>query len=146
MSIPGVEYYSGSLGHLPSVSVGVAKASKLDNKSNKIFVLIGDGEIDEGSVWEAMLVAAANKLDNLVFIMDRNFFQANGRTEDILPIEPLEDKFKSFGLDTIRTNGHSFDNLKKAFESVDYNDKKPSIMILDTIRVKGLPSIEGEGR
>ena len=142
MSIPGVEYYSGSLGHLPSVSVGVAKASKLDNKSNKIFVLIGDGEIDEGSVWEAMLVAAANKLDNLVFIMDRNFFQANGRTEDILPIEPLEDKFKSFGLDTIRTNGHSFDNLKKAFESVDYNDKKPSIMILDTIRGKGLPSIE----
>src|SRR5262247_2943538 len=88
-SIPGVEFHSGSLGHLPAVALGVAMDIQLSGARNRVFVIVGDGELNEGSVWEAALVAAARKLENLVLIVDRNQFQANVRTEDLVPLEPI---------------------------------------------------------
>src|SRR5262245_8307706 len=96
-AVPGVEFHSGSLGHLPAVALGVAFDIQMSGAANRVFVIVGDGELNEGSVWEAALVAAARKLDNLVLIVDRNQFQANVRTEDLVPLEPIEAKFAAFG-------------------------------------------------
>jgi transketolase len=96
-SVPGVEFHSGSLGHLLSVAVGVAMDCKLRKQNNKIVVIVGDGELNEGSNWEACLVAHAYKLDNLIIVVDRNLFQANLPTEQLIPLEPLEYKFMAFG-------------------------------------------------
>ncbi|MBE2219556.1 MAG: transketolase [Ignavibacteria bacterium] len=140
--IRGVEFHSGSLGHLLSVAMGVAYDINLTGTSNKVFVILGDGELNEGSVWEALQVAAALELSNLVIIVDRNEFQANIETEKLIPLEPLEEKFSAFGLDVRRVNGHDFDAMNNIFTKLPFNDKKPSAVIADTIRGKGLPSIE----
>ncbi len=141
-NIPGIEYHSGSLGHLLSVSMGVAKDCKLKNQKNKIVVILGDGELNEGSVWEGLLVASAHKLNNLIAVIDRNKFQANIETEDLIPIEPLERKFEAFGWTPFRCDGHSFDELENAFGKVSFKNNKPSVIIAETVRGKGLPSIE----
>jgi transketolase len=141
VNIPGVEFHSGSLGHLLSVSSGVALDCKLKKQTNKVVVVLGDGECNEGSIWEASLVAAAYKLDNLIAVIDRNHFQANIETEELIPIEPLEEKFKNFGWNVYSCSGHDFDSMEKTFSSVGKNNK-PSIIIADTVRGRGLPSIE----
>ncbi len=92
-SVPGIEFHSGSLGHLLSVGIGLALDAKLRNAKNRVFVLLGDGELDEGTIWEGLLVASAKGLDNLVCVVDRNEFQANIRTEELIPLEPLLAKF-----------------------------------------------------
>jgi transketolase len=138
--IPGVEFHSGSLGHLLSVASGVALDIKFRKENNKVVVLLGDGELNEGSIWETAMFSSAYKLDNLIAVVDRNNFQANIRTEDLIPIEPLEDKFRSFGWNTLRTDGHDFNELDKTFSSIHAN-KKPVVIIADTVRGKGLPSI-----
>jgi transketolase len=140
-NIPGIEYYSGSLGHLPSVAVGIAMDIKIRGGKNKVVVVTGDGELNEGSCWEAVLIAQAYKLDNLIFLVDRNQFQANIRTEDLLPLEPLQDKFTSFGCAVRRINGHDFTALETAFSSLPIQSGKPNVIIADTVRGKGLPSI-----
>ncbi len=140
-NIPGIEYYSGSLGHLPSVAVGIAMDIKIRGGKNKVVVVTGDGELNEGSCWEAVLIAQAYKLDNLIFLVDRNQFQANIRTEDLLPLEPLQDKFKAFGCAVRRISGHDFNALETAFSSLPIESGKPNVIIADTIRGKGLPSI-----
>ena len=140
--IPGIEFHSGSLGHLLSVSAGIATDIKLRRGDNRVFVVLGDGELNEGSVWEAALVSAAHKLDNLVAVVDRNAFQANVRTEDLIPLEPLAPKFEAFGWHTRRCDGHDFDALTAAFDGVPARDGKPTVIICDTVRGKGLPSIE----
>ncbi|NLT51287.1 MAG: transketolase [Ignavibacteria bacterium] len=140
--IPGVEFHSGSLGHLLSVAMGVAIDCKIKGFTNKIIVILGDGELNEGSIWEGLLVASAYKLDNLIIVVDRNKFQANERTEELIPLEPLADKFKAFGCNVQRIDGHSFVEINNAFNSLDFNSHKPSAIIADTIRGKGLPSIE----
>lgn len=140
--IPGIEFHSGSLGHLLSVSMGVAKDCKLRNGKNKIVVILGDGELNEGSVWEGLLVASAHKLNNMIAIIDRNKFQANMRTEDLIPTEPLEKKFEAFGWTPARCDGHDFDELEKVFSKIPFNKESPSVIIAETIRGKGLPSIE----
>ena len=140
-AVPGIEFHSGSLGHLLSVGVGVAMDCKLRGHDSKVVVITGDGELDEGSNWEACLVAAAHKLDNLLIIVDRNAFQANMRTEDLIPLEPLGDKFKAFGLEVNRIDGHSFTELEEALQTVPFTAGKPSVLIADTIRGRGLPSI-----
>ena len=140
-NIPGIEFYSGSLGHLPSVAVGIAMDIKIRGGKNKVVVVTGDGELNEGSVWESVLIAQAYKLDNLIFLVDRNQFQANIRTEDLLPLEPLQDKFKAFGCAVRRINGHNFEELETAFSSFPIETGKPNVIIADTIRCKGLPSI-----
>jgi transketolase len=142
--VPGVEFHSGSLGHLLSVGAGIATDIKLRGGDNRVFVILGDGECDEGSVWEAALVAGAHKLDNLVAIMDRNGFQANVATEELIPLEPLAPKWEAFGWRVARVNGHDFDQLDRAFAELPLGHGKPSVVIADTVRNKGLPSIEGK--
>ena len=141
-AIPGVEFHSGSLGHLFSVSIGIALDIKMRRACNRVFVVAGDGELDEGSMWEAALVAAAKRLDNLVVIVDRNEFQANFRTEDLIPLEPLEKKFEAFGWSVRRIDGHGFYCMEQAFSLLPITQDKPTAIIADTIRGKGLPSIE----
>jgi transketolase len=143
-NVPGVEFHSGSLGHLLSVAAGVAYDMKRQGTNNKVYVILGDGECDEGSVWEACLVAAAKKLDNLVAIVDRNHFQANLATEELIPLEPMGPKFEAFGWRQQRINGHDYGQLQKAFEKLPYETGKPSVVIADTVRNKGLPSLEGK--
>jgi transketolase len=141
-SIPGVEFHAGSLGHLPAVAAGVAYDCKIKNQQNRIVVITGDGELNEGSVWEALLVANAYGLNNLTIIVDRNQFQANIRTEDLIPLEPLADKFEAFGCHVTRIDGHDFDAIEKALKSLPYSNHKINVVIADTVRGKGLPSIE----
>lgn len=140
--VPGVEFHSGSLGHLLSVGMGVAMDAKLRKSPARAFVILGDGECDEGSVWEAALVAGAKKLDNLVAIVDRNAFQANIETEKLIPLEPLPAKFEAFGWRCLRVDGHSFEALDRAFATLPLEPGKPTAIIADTVRGKGLPSIE----
>ena len=142
VNIPGIEFHSGSLGHLLSVSIGVAIDCKLREQKNKVVVMLGDGELNEGSNWEGFLVAASKKLDNLVAVVDRNKFQANIETEELIKLEPLVDKLKTFGWSVKTADGHDFTSLKQAFSRIPITPEKPSIIIADTIRGKGLPSIE----
>jgi transketolase len=107
----------------------------------RVVVVLGDGEINEGSIWEAALVAAAKQLDNLIAVIDRNGFQANVATEDLIPIEPIEDKFRAFGWQTRRIDGHNFSSLEQGFAELPARALKPTAIIADTVRGQGLPSI-----
>ncbi len=140
--IPGIEFHSGSLGHLPSVAIGVAMDIKIKGGTNKVVCIMGDGELNEGTCWEAVLVANAYKLHNLVFVIDRNHFQANMATEDLIPLEPLHDKFAAFGAAVKRIDGHSFEALHETFSAYPFQTGKLNVVIADTVRGKGLPSIE----
>lgn len=140
--VPGVEFHSGSLGHLLSVSIGVALDIKMRGGSNKVYVVLGDGECDEGSVWEGFLVANAYGLDNLVAVIDRNEFQANIRTEELIPLEPLDQKIAAFGWQVRVTDGHDFLALETAFAGLPAKTGSPTCIIARTVRGKGLPSIE----
>ncbi|HVW16562.1 MAG TPA: 1-deoxy-D-xylulose-5-phosphate synthase N-terminal domain-containing protein [Mucilaginibacter sp.] len=140
--IPGIEFHSGSLGHLPSVAMGVAMDIRIRGGKNKVVCIMGDGELNEGTCWEAVLVANAYKLDNLIFVIDRNHFQANMPTEELIPLEPLQDKFKAFGASVKRIDGHSFEALHNAFSAFPFEEGKLNVIIADTVRGRGLPSIE----
>ncbi|MDZ7267854.1 MAG: thiamine pyrophosphate-dependent enzyme [candidate division KSB1 bacterium] len=141
--IPGVEFHSGSLGHLLAVAAGVAYDCKLRQQRNKIVVLLGDGELNEGSVWETCLVAAALRLENLIAIVDRNGFQANLPTEELVPLEPLADKFRAFGWRVAQADGHDFVSLHRALTGWPLAGGQPQVLIAETVRGKGLPSLEG---
>jgi transketolase len=140
--VPGIEFHSGSLGHLLAVGVGIALDVKMSGGASRVFVVMGDGELNEGSVWEALLVASAKRLDNLVIVIDRNEFQANVRTEDLIPLEPLEAKLTAFGASVATVDGHDFDDLEAAFASLPYEVFKPTAIIAQTVRGKGLASLE----
>jgi len=139
--VPGVEFHSGSLGHLLAVGIGVALDIRMRGGANRVFVVLGDGELNEGSVWEALLVAHAQRLDNLVAVVDRNGFQANLATEDLNPLEPIGRKFEAFGWSVARTDGHDFASLERAFAQ-GTQAGIPRAIIADTVRGKGLPTIE----
>lgn len=141
-SVPGVEFHSGSLGHLLSVGLGVALDIRLRRGTNRVFVLLGDGELNEGSVWEACLVASALRLDNLVAIVDRNEFQANARTEELIPLEPLADKFRAFGWSCDTADGHDFAGLESATTAACAVTGKPAAILARTVRGKGVASLE----
>jgi transketolase len=141
-SIPGVEFHSGSLGHCLAVGMGAALDRRLRGSPARVFVLLGDGELDEGSIWEACLVAGAQRLGNLCAIVDRNAFQANVPTEELVPLEPIEAKFAAFGWHTRRVDGHDFAALDRAFADAHADPDRPGVVIADTVRGKGLPSIE----
>lgn len=140
--IPGIEFHSGSLGHLLSVGLGIALDARLRGGPGRVFVVLGDGELNEGSVWEAALVAAGRRLDNLVAVVDRNGFQANARTEELLPLEPLGAKFEAFGWSVRECDGHSFAELDEAFAGLPARSGRPTAIIARTLRGKGLPSLE----
>jgi len=140
--VPGVEFHSGSLGHLLAIGVGMALDAKLRRAASRIVVILGDGELDEGSVWESLLVASAHRLRNLVLIVDRNGFQANARTEELIPLEPLAQKFRAFGVSVREVDGHRFDELDESLGYFDPDCDRPRVVIARTVRGKGLPSIE----
>lgn len=140
--IPGIEFHAGSLGHIIAVASGVALDCKMRRQDNRVAVIIGDGELNEGSVWETLLIASAFRLDNLVIVIDRNRFQANAATEDLIPLEPLISKLRSFGMSVRSIDGHDFRDMKDTFPATPFEAGKPSVVIAHTIRGKGLPEIE----
>jgi transketolase len=142
-SIPGVEFHSGSLGHCLSVGMGIAYDARLNGLPNRVVVLLGDGELNEGSIWEGLLVAAAHQLDNLIVVVDRNGFQANMRTEELIPLEPLASKFTAFGCEVRTVDGHDFDELECSFGTIRGGSRRPQVVIAQTVRGKGLPQLEG---
>jgi transketolase len=144
-AVPGVEFHSGSLGHGLAVGMGIALDVKLRRGSSRVFVVVGDGELDEGSVWESALVAGARGLDNLVMIVDRNGFQANKATEELLPLEPLGDKLRAFGFAVVEADGHSFPSMSDAFAGIPRQPGRPTAIVARTRRNRGLPSLEGRG-
>ena len=141
-NIPGVEISTGSLGHGLPISVGIALAAKLNKQDHKVFVIISDGECDEGSNWEAALFAAHHKLDNLVVIIDRNNLQSIKSTEDTLALEPLEDKWASFGWSTKVVDGHNLKELIEVLDKKNVISNKPKCIIANTIKGKGVSFME----
>ena len=139
----GIEISSGSLGHGPAIGVGIAHALKLRKTSGRVFVIVGDGESNEGSVWEAAMSASQLKLDNFYIIVDNNGMESLDRTDNIMSIEPIDKKFHSFGFDVVRTNGHDFQNIDSAFKSLPYNNSKPKCIISDTVKAYGLSFTAG---
>ena len=142
--LPGIEISSGSLGQGISVAVGLALAFKMDKKTNRVFTLCGDGELQEGSVWEAAMSASHFKLDNLIAIVDRNHCQIDGLTKDVMELEPLTLKWASFGWHVITCNGNSFFEIADAFEEAAQIRKQPIVIIAQTLMGKGVPSIEND--
>ncbi len=137
--LPGIEFSTGSLGHGLPVANAIALAARLDKKDYRVFVILGDGESAEGSVWEAAMAAAHHKTDNLTVIIDRNGLQVNGRTSEIMDSSPLEEKFKAFGWAVQTVDGHDFNRIYQALASVPFTRGKPSCIVADTIKCKGLP-------
>lgn len=143
LRVPGVELSAGSLGHGLSVGVGVALAGQYDHSSFRTFVVLGDGELNEGSVWEAVMAAAHHRLRNLTAIVDRNRIQMTGRTSDIMGLEPLADKWRAFGWQVREADGHCFTELLAALDaSADADDDRPRVIIANTIKGKGVSFME----
>ncbi len=143
-NIKGVEFHSGSLGHLMSVACGVAEDIKLRKGKNKVVVLLGDGELNEGSNWEAILYAGSRKLNNIIAIIDRNKLQANTETEKLIKLEPLNNKFRAFGWEVRKTDGNNFEKIHSTFSLLPKKIFKPIVVIADTVRGYGVPSIEAK--
>ncbi len=139
---PGVEVGSGSLGQGLSIALGMALAAKLDNKEQRVYCLMGDGEVQEGNIWEAAMAAAQFKADNLCGILDNNGFQIDGRIEEVMGLEPLADKWKAFGWNVIRCDGHNIEQLLHSFEEAKRVKFKPSIIIARTVKGKGVSFME----
>jgi len=132
------------LGHGLPVGNGFALGFKNDEKKNRVYVLMSDGELNEGSNWEAFLFAPHHKLNNLTAIIDYNKFQGYGAVKDVLDLEPLREKFQSFGWKVIEVDGHDFGQLNKAFEECKRESQKPQIIIANTIKGKGVKFFEGK--
>lgn len=141
--VPGIEAATGSLGHGLSVATGIALASKMNAIPCSIVSLLSDGECNEGSTWEAALLAPAHNLDNLIAIIDFNKWQATGRSAEITALEPLEKKFEAFGWNTVRIDGHDFSQIKFALATAKKSDK-PFAIIADTIKGKGIKMMEDD--
>ncbi len=141
-SVPGVEVSTGSLGHGLPIGAGLALAAKKDKRKHRIFVLMGDGECQEGSVWEGAMIAARLQLDNLAVIIDANNLQGYGRTDPILPGSSLKGIWESFGWAARRTDGHDVEGLKTLFSSLPFVKNRPSVIIAETIKGKGIAEME----
>jgi len=140
--IPGVEASTGSLGHGLSFGIGVALAGKLDKKDYRVYVMLGDGETNEGQVWEAAAVASHYKLDNLIALLDRNYLQIDGNTESVLRLEPVKDRWSAFGWHVIEINGHDFYEIIGALNKATNIQNCPTLIILNTIKGKGVSFME----
>ena len=132
--IPGIEHNTGALGHGISVAVGIAIAYKLSNKDYKVYTLLGDGELSEGSVWESFTSAKKYKLDNLVVIIDRNKLQITGNTEEVNPIEPLKDKLSSFGFSINEIDGNDVAALDNTFNNIPFSKGEPNLVLANTCK------------
>lgn len=141
--VPGVEMSAGSLGHGSCVGCGMAYAKKIQNLKGNVYVLMGDGECNEGSVWESAMFAARFNLSNLVLIVDHNHLQAYGRDEQVLNMGDLEAKFRSFGCNAVTINGHDYAEIEKALTEAPRNAvNKPTVIIAETIKGKGVSFME----
>jgi transketolase len=141
--VPGVEASTGALGHGLSIGIGMALAARHDRSSRKVFVLMGDGECDEGSVWEAAMCASKHRLSNLVAMVDRNGQQSFGTTGEVLDLEPFADKWRAFGFHVEEVDGHDVDTLRATFRSIPPDRAQPTVLICHTIKGKGIPFTEG---
>ena len=142
--VPGVDMSTGSLGQGISAAVGMAIAGKLDGAPYRVYVLLGDGEVEEGEVWEAAMSAAKYGLDNLCAIVDVNGLQIDGRTADVMPSEPLDRKFAAFNWHVITVDGHDFDALRAAFAEARQVKGQPTVLIAKTVKGKGLSFMEND--
>ena len=140
---PGIDMSSGSLGQGVSAACGMALAAKIDNKDYRVYSVLGDGECEEGEVWEAAMFAGHHNLDNLTIIVDCNGLQIDGTTEEVGGVEPLDTKFESFGFDTVIIDGHDFDAIEGAMAQAKASDK-PFAIIMKTIKGKGVSFMENE--
>ena len=144
INIPGVDMSSGSLGQGISAACGMALSGKISNKSYKVYTVLGDGEIEEGQVWEAAMFAAHYKLDNLVAVVDNNGLQIDGRISDVMSPYPIKDKFEAFGWHAIEINAHDFDEIEKAIAEADTISGKPVVIIQKSIKGKGVSFMEDQ--
>lgn len=142
--LPGLELSAGSLGQGLSVAVGMALAAKHQNKKHHIYSIVGDGELQEGSIWEAAMSAAHYQLDNLTILVDRNGVQIDGNTEDVMSLEPLNEKWKAFGWNVLECDGNNIDELINTFDIAKKHQGKPSVIIAKTLMGKGIAEIEGD--
>jgi transketolase len=142
--VPGVEFNTGSLGHGLSFANGIALGARMRGKGFRVYCLMGDGEIQEGSVWEAAMTAAHHKIDNVCAIVDANKVQENGPTQEIKNLEPLADKWSAFGWHVITIDGHDIQQVIKAYDSAQTIKNKPTVIIANTIKGKGVSFMEGK--
>src|SRR5699024_1900573 len=141
--VAGVEHNTGGLGHGLSMSVGIALAGKMDKVPYKVYTLLGDGELAEGSNWEALMAGAHYKLDNLVAIVDYNKLQITGPVSDVCDVEPLREKFEAFGWHVKEVDGHNLSDLEQIFKSTPFKKGKPNMVIAHTKKGRGISFIEG---
>jgi len=143
LSLPGIEMSTGSLGQGLSAANGMALAARLDGLKYKVYCLIGDGESQSGQIWEAAMTASHFKIDNLIAILDHNKLQIDGSLNEIKALHPVVDKWKSFGWNVIEIDGHNISSIIKAFDQADHTNGKPTIIIADTVKGKGVSFMEG---
>jgi transketolase len=140
--LPGLDMSTGSLGQGLSIGLGIAEGARILKKDYRVYVVTGDGELDEGQIWEAALYAGAKKVDNLVAIVDVNRQQLDNVTDQILPLEPLADKWKSFGWHVVDIDGHNFDQILRAFDEAKATKLKPTVILARTVKGKGISFME----
>ena len=144
IEVSGIEVNTGALGHGLSIGTGMAIAAQMDSKPWKTFVVMGDGEQGEGSIYEAAMAGSNYELDNLVAIIDRNRLQISGNTEDVMKIEDIRERWKAFGWDVQEMNGDDMKSIISSLESIDYNNKKPHLLIAHTTKGKGVSFMENK--
>ena len=144
LKVPGCEASTGSMGHGLPEAVGMALGARVLKKDWKVYCIIGDGESNEGSIWEAAMSASHYKLDNLIAIQDRNHMMIDGPTEDVMSLEPLGDKWRAFGFETFEVDGHDLDQLADAIEKAQAVKGKPIMLLCDTVKGKGVDFMEGD--
>jgi len=143
--IPGVSLCAGTPGHGLAAALGIGMALKMDRQRNRVFCLVGDGELQDGVIWEAALVAAQYKLDNIIMVVDQNDLQMDGTVRSVVQVEPIADKFQSFGWKTIPVrDGHDFEELIFAFEKALENQRRPSVIVARTVKGKGVEFVENK--
>ena len=142
--VPGVDMSTGSLGQGLSVSNGMALSAKIDKKSYRVYCILGDGEIEEGQIWEALMTSSHYKLDNLCVIVDNNELQIDGKIQDVMNPKPIDEKFEAFGFNVISINGHDFEEIIHAFKMAKNTKGKPTAIIAKTIKGKGVSFMENE--
>lgn len=142
LSLPGIEMSTGSLGMGLSAANGMALACRLDKKQNRIYCLMGDGEIQEGQIWEAAMTSGHHKLDNLTAVIDHNKYQIDGRVSEIKEIQPIAEKFKAFGWHTLSCDGHNMKSIIEALEKAEKLKGKPTVIVAETVKGKGVSFME----
>lgn len=144
--LPGIEASTGSLGQGLSIANGMALAAKLDGRKNYVYCILGDGELDEGQVWEAAMTASHYKLDNLIAIVDYNKFQIDGPIQEVKELEPLKDKWLAFGWKALEADGHDFNSLITALDKACTTKLKPAVILAHTVKGKGVSFMENDNR